>query len=147
MIHTYTGMCWWSIEKMRTNSWRFSDHWEVSCSTIRRLLRSVLHTGKNLAVWILLANDVWRHQRVYLKVSKMSAAGQYQRSQCNAPPLQPPDRSLWCLGHWLHGTLPEVHGVRVHPHRCWLHVKMSRSSTLLLAFLSDITKDRHKNYP
>ena len=124
------GMLWRPIEEMCTNSGRVANHGEMSCSTVQRTLLSISRTSQNLAVWILLADDVRRHQGVHPKVSKMLATRWHYSSQYNAPPLQPTSGDLQCLGHWLHGAIPKVPWQQVHPHHRWLHIKMGESFTL-----------------
>jgi len=67
---------------------------KMPCSSVWRPLWSIPHSSQNLAVRILLANDVQRHQRVHTKVSKMTAARWHHLSQCNAPTLQPSSRNI-----------------------------------------------------
>ena len=120
----------WLIKKVCTHGGGCMDHRKVPCSPIWRPLWSIPHTRQNLAMRILLANNVWRHQRIHLKVSKMLAVRWHHLSQCNAPPLQSSNRNIWCVGHWLHGTVSKVPRLWVHPRCCWLHIKMGGSTTL-----------------
>jgi hypothetical protein len=84
-----------------------TNHWKMPCSSIQRPLWSIPHSNQILVVRILLANDVRRHQRIHLKVLEMSVARRHHVSQCNAPQLQPSNRNIWCVGHWLHGAIPK----------------------------------------
>ena len=123
-------MCWWSIKKVRACSRGDTNHQKMPCSSVRRPLWSILHTSQNLAMRILLANNVWRHQRIHSKVSKVPISWKHQLSQCNAPALQPSNRNIWCVGYWLHGAIPKALKLRVYLHCCWLCIKMGGSTTL-----------------
>ena len=104
----------WSAETMCTRSRSHTNHREMPYCSIWRPLRSIQESSKNLAKWFLLANNVWRHQRIHPKVLKMPDAGWHNNSQCNAPHKQSPSRTIRHLGRRLHGTIPEVLGLRVH---------------------------------
>jgi hypothetical protein len=78
----------WPIEEMCTDGRRTTNHWETPLITIQRPLWSVPHTSQNLAVWILLANDVWGHQRIRSEVLEMSISRRHNSMQCDAPTLQ-----------------------------------------------------------
>ena len=51
-------------------------------------------------------------------------------SQCNAPHIQSPSWTVRCLGYWLHGTIPKVPWLWVHPGCCGLCLQMGGSVTL-----------------
>jgi hypothetical protein len=125
-----SGLFGWPTEKMRANSRGSTNHWKMPCSTIWRLLRSIPHTSQNLAMWVLLADDVQGHQGIHPKVSEVSIPRNHQLSQCNTATLKPLNRNIWCVGYWLHGTVSKVPRLRVHPHHCWLRVKMGGSTTV-----------------
>ena len=60
----------------------------------------------------------------------MPVARWHHVSQCNAPQVQPLNRNIWCVGHWLHGAIPKVSRLWVYPHHYWLCIKMGGSATL-----------------
>jgi hypothetical protein len=125
------GLFRWPAEEMCNNSQGTANHWKMPCSTVRRPLWIILHTSQNLAVWVLLANNVRGHQRIHPKVSEVLVPRKHQLSQCDAPTLQPSNRNIWCVEHWLHGAISKVPRLRVHPCCFWLRVKMGGSTTVL----------------
>ena len=80
----------------------------MSCGTIWGILWCIPYSGRDLAKWILLANHVRGHQRLHSKMQKMPTAWRNYCTRCNAPTKQPPDRTIWCMWHWLNGTILKV---------------------------------------
>jgi hypothetical protein len=119
----------WPAKDVCANSEGFANHWNITCSTIRRPLWSIPHTSQNLAVRGLLADDVLRPQGVHLKVLEVPIPRKHQLSQCDVPTLQLSNRNIWYVGHWLYGAISKVPRLWVHPHRYWLRVKMGGSTT------------------
>ena len=60
------------------------NYWKMSLITIWRTLWGIPHTLKDLAKWILLANNVQRHKRFHPKVQCMSETWQHQFKRCHA---------------------------------------------------------------
>ena len=101
------GMHRWSAKKMRTRIRSHENCREMPHYSIRRPLWSIYNSSKYLTEWFLLANDVWRHQRVHLEVSKMPDAGWHNSSRCNAPHKQPPSRMFDVWGIDFMGPFPK----------------------------------------
>jgi len=115
---------------MRTGSRSHTNHREMPHCSIWRPLWSIQNSSQNLAKWFFLANDVWGHQRIHSKVSKMPDAWWHNNSQCNAPHKQSPSLTIRRLGHWLHGTIPEVTGLRVHTGGSGIRIQVGGSITM-----------------
>jgi hypothetical protein len=77
-----------------------------------------------------LTNYVWRHKEFCPDVQCMSNIWEYQYKRCYATHNQPPDRALWCLGHWLHVTIPKIKELRVYPGSNELCVKICGSPVM-----------------
>ena len=60
------------------------DHRQMSFITIRRSLWSIPYTFEDLAVWILLAYNVSRHEAIYEKMWVMSKAWKHKYKGCHA---------------------------------------------------------------
>ena len=93
---------------------------------------------KNLAKWILLANHVWRHERLHPKVWSMSEAQKYQFKRCHATHQQPLDQVLWCLGYRLHGTISKVEELWVHLGGNWLCLQVVWSHAMYSCWCKEL---------
>ena len=124
------SMLWWLTQEMCDHWGRMEDHRQMSFITIWRSLWSIPYTFKDLAVWILLAYNVWRHEAIYQKMWAMSKARKHKYKGCNATHQQPSDWALWCLGNRLHGSISSIKEVRVHLGGSWLCLQVGRSITL-----------------
>jgi hypothetical protein len=60
----------------------------------------------------------------------MSEAWEHKYTRCHATHQQSPDRTLWCLGNRLHGTISKVQAVWIHLSGGWLCFKVGWSSTM-----------------
>jgi hypothetical protein len=108
MTHTCTGCvlmdCWGGVCQWQKGCKSLKNAMQHCTEAITEYSTHKLRSGSA----VLLAYDVRRHQRIHPKVSKIPAAWEHHRSQRNAPALQPSNRDIWRLRHWLHGTILKI---------------------------------------
>ena len=119
---------------------------QMSFITIWRPLWSILYTFKDLAVWILLAYNVWRHEAIYHKLWAMSKARKQKHKGCHATHQQPSDWALWCLGNRLYGSISPIKVVWVHLGGSWLHLQVGRGITLQTRRQHQFKEDVWRNH-
>jgi hypothetical protein len=61
-----------------------------------------------------LANDVWRYKGVCQEMPPMPKTREHQLARCDASHEQSPSRTIWCMGDWFHGALPQVRELWIH---------------------------------
>jgi hypothetical protein len=124
------SLLWRPTQKMRASWRRHQDHLTMPLTTIWRTLWGISHTFEDLAKWILLANHVWRHEGLHPEVWSMLEAREYQFKRCHATHQQALNRTLRCLGYWLHGTISKVKELLIHLGGSWLCLQVGWSHAM-----------------
>ena len=117
------SLLWWPTQKVCTGRGRHQDYRTMPLITIWRTLCCILHSFKDLTKRILLANHVWRHERLHQEMWSMSEAWEYQFTRCHATHQQPSDRAFRWLGNRLHGPISKVKAMSTS----WWQLTMSPS--------------------
>ena len=140
------GMLWWLTQEMCDHRGRMEDYWQMSFITIRRSLWSISYTFKDLAVWILLAYNVWRHEAIYQKMWAMSKAQKHKYKGCNATHQQPSNWALSCLGNRLYGSISSIKELWVRLGGNWLCLQVGGGTTLQTRWQHQFKEDVWRNY-
>ena len=123
------GLCWWSTSPLYPALSDPENAWALSLLALWRTLRSIPYPCKSLAEWFLLAKHVWRRQRICPALPKMSEEQEHQFPRCYTLEEQSSSRNFRHMGSRLHGSLPYIRAMRVHPSGCGLCVTLGLKRT------------------
>ena len=130
MIHTYIGyaqMVCWDDACPQQKPYESSRN-----ATLQHMEATMEHSELKQKSGRVVSFGQWCMRTLVntFEVSKMPDVGWHNISQRNSPHVQSPSWIIRRLGHWLHGTIPKVLGLRVHTGGSRVRIQVGGSITM-----------------